>query len=177
MRLFLAIDLPAEIKQNLELQLQPLKKEYPYLTWVEPENFHISLLFLGEVEDKDEIVRRIEENVFDVRPVYLFSLSSSIFIQNKITLYVKFKRDKSLEKLVEKLRQEFNMPESVKFVPHLTVARYKVPSKQQYLLLKKKMENFSPDLEFGADTFTLFESIPSGKRLIYKNLHEFKLER
>jgi|SRR5581483_4817656 len=50
-RLFIAINLPYEIKRQLA-QYQEQFKELP-AKWTEPENLHITLVFLGEVSDEE----------------------------------------------------------------------------------------------------------------------------
>ena len=63
MRTFIAIEVPKEIKNTVEIYVNPLKKEKAKISWVKPENIHITLKFLGEVtEDK---IPEIFEHNFD----------------------------------------------------------------------------------------------------------------
>ena len=50
MRLFIAVDLPIELKKIL-MSLQSKLKEYVYGNFVSEENAHITMKFLGEVDD------------------------------------------------------------------------------------------------------------------------------
>ena len=50
MRLFIAVDIPKELKQKI-IDLQPKLKNYVYGNFVKEENTHITMKFLGEVED------------------------------------------------------------------------------------------------------------------------------
>ena len=64
-RLFVGIDFPAEVKSLLS----QLCTGMPEVRWVEPERFHVTLRFIGAVDDlvASEIVaalRRIEESRF-----------------------------------------------------------------------------------------------------------------
>jgi 2'-5' RNA ligase len=62
-RTFIAVDLdPAVRKRTIALQ-ETLKKTGTEVKWVEPENLHLSLLFLGEVEDREvvEVCRIVSE--------------------------------------------------------------------------------------------------------------------
>ena len=61
MRLFIACPIPEEIKQNIRKVLDTLKESNADIRWVKPENMHITLKFLGEVEE--ERVPRIIERV------------------------------------------------------------------------------------------------------------------
>ena len=62
-----------------------------------------------------------------------------------------------------------------RFIPHLTIAKAKTPSKQQYLHLKKKLLKFPIDLNFPAKRIHLFESILKGPRPEYKKIAAFPL--
>lgn len=52
MRTFLAIDLPATLEKKIKTWMDGLKREFPdgSIRWVESENLHLTLKFLGEVE-------------------------------------------------------------------------------------------------------------------------------
>jgi 2'-5' RNA ligase len=52
MRLFYCCELPEAVQRELERIAQPLRA-LPRVAWVRPENFHITLKFLGEVAPKD----------------------------------------------------------------------------------------------------------------------------
>ena len=64
MRLFLAVSLPPEVQTQLDAQLEQLKKEYPYFSWVPKENYHITFQYLGEVDRLDKIQSSVEEAIF-----------------------------------------------------------------------------------------------------------------
>ena len=57
MRLFVALDLPDEVHQKLRDLIAELKREMPRHTWVNPEGIHVTLKFIGHVDDAkaDEI--------------------------------------------------------------------------------------------------------------------------
>jgi 2'-5' RNA ligase len=49
MRLFVAVDLPAEAKASLDSAAAPIRSLLPSARWVRPGIFHLTLAFLGEV--------------------------------------------------------------------------------------------------------------------------------
>ncbi len=177
MRLFLAIDLPGLAKRQVANQLLRFKREYPYFRWVEAANYHLTLHFFGEVSSADKISRFMNDLVYDTPSFYLYSLGLDLFIKDNIALYLEFKRNKILEKLVRRIKEKsaLGTSSSRKFVSHLTFSRYRIPSKQQYLLIKKKLKNFIPDIEFKVTTITLFESVPGFQKPVYKKIAEFPL--
>lgn len=50
MRLFYCFELPQAVRAELDQIAQPLRRAEARVSWVRPENFHITLKFLGEVE-------------------------------------------------------------------------------------------------------------------------------
>ncbi len=53
LRTFIAIDPGADIRAHLHAVQRKLAKEVPDVKWVEEANLHLTLLFLGEVRDRD----------------------------------------------------------------------------------------------------------------------------
>ncbi len=62
MRLFLALSPPQAALAELESAVAPLRETWPELRWVGPELWHVTLAFLGEVDEgkRDELDRRLE---------------------------------------------------------------------------------------------------------------------
>jgi 2'-5' RNA ligase len=58
MRLFIAVDLPEEVREVLSHGLGPLKRDQPPARWVRPQGIHITLKFLGE--QPAELVERLD---------------------------------------------------------------------------------------------------------------------
>lgn len=177
MRLFLAIDLPEKVKKQLESQLGEIKQIYPDFNWVPWENFHITLHFYGERDDWEKIQEQLKKALFDQESFYLYSTNVNLFINQKIVIYLEFRREKRLEELVDKIKKTLpaGFGREKKFVPHLTLARCRIPSKQQYFVLKKKLSKLDINICFPVTKVTLFESILGGKRPEYKKRGEIYL--
>ena len=174
MRLFLAVNPPDEIKKSIARQLEPLKKEYPNFKWVDEKNYHITLQFFGD-KDPKRLGEQISESVFDVDPFYLYASGADLFMRNTITMHLTFYRSKEMEGIVERVREKFQIHESLKYVPHLTFARYRVPAKQQYLLIKKKIGRLKIDLEFKVAQITLYNSVIESEKSFYETISEIPL--
>ncbi len=174
MRLFLAIDLPEAVKKELDDQLLPLRNKHPGFNWVTSENFHITIHFFGETHKEKEIGERIRDLMYDIPSFQMYSGDLDSFVQHKILLYLNFRRQKTLEELAKRLRDDLSLPEK-KFVPHLTLSRSALSSKQQYFTLRNEMEKLPVDIEFSVKSIYLFQSILSGKTPVYEKVEEFKL--
>ncbi len=53
LRTFIALGLDRTIRDRLVQLQETLARAAPEVKWVEPENLHVTLLFLGEVNDRD----------------------------------------------------------------------------------------------------------------------------
>lgn len=165
MRLFLAIDIPDKEKKRIEEQISRIKNEYPQFDWVPPENYHTTIHFFGEVGNIEKLKKRLEECLFDQESFYLYSYRADLFINHKIVIYLNFRREKRLEQIEKRIRETFQPQKknAERYVPHLTLARCRIPSKQQYFVLKKRVNKLNVDISFKTEGLVLFESI-LGKR-------------
>lgn len=175
MRLFLALDLPKKTKTKLAKQVDRLQKEYPYIKWVSKDNYHITLQFFGDEFRTPYLIRKIQDATYDSNQFHLYSLHADLFLRGKIILYLGFKRSKELETIVQKVRENLRIGATKRFIPHLTLGRYKVPSKQQYLHLKKKLKSLELEIEFKTPKLILFNSIIETPKPIYEKVAEFPL--
>ncbi|PIQ72170.1 RNA 2',3'-cyclic phosphodiesterase [Candidatus Roizmanbacteria bacterium CG11_big_fil_rev_8_21_14_0_20_35_14] len=177
MRLFLAVDLPVKVKKQLDGQLENIKKEYPQFNWVSVENFHVTIHFFGETNKVEQIKKRIKDLLWDQTGFFLYSFAADVFVNHKLVVYLTFRREKRIEKLAERIKSNFraNSVSERKFVPHLTLARGPRSSKQQYFVLKKRLQSLQVDISFAVKRIILFESILDGRRPIYKKVISFKL--
>lgn len=177
MRLFLAIDLPKETKRSIAQQLESFKKEYPYFRWVDEARYHITLHFFGDRDDTKEISKKIRDAVFDIEEFTMYSNGADLFIKNSIILYLNFQRNREIEKLVTQVRDIFTVSTEGRYIPHMTIARYRIPSKQQYLLIKKKVSRLNIDVEFKITQITLLNSVIESEKPLYETIDKIDLEK
>ncbi len=175
MRYFLGIDLPVETKKNITRQLKDFRKDYPYFSYVNEDNYHITLHYLGDDFQEDKVKSAVENVVYDIPAFQLYANTGDIFINYKITMFITFHREKTLDTLVQGIREQLQVTDQKKFVPHLTFARYKLPSKQQYLLVKKRLEQMEFEFHFDVNRIYLYESIETRNQPIYEKKAEFSL--
>jgi 2'-5' RNA ligase len=62
LRSFIAIELPEEVKSALSRLQDKLKESAVDIRWVKPDNIHLTLKFLGDIDDKNigNIVQQLE---------------------------------------------------------------------------------------------------------------------
>ena len=51
MRLFVALEIPSAVRENLAALLKSLRAVSPQTRWVRPENLHVTLKFIGEAPE------------------------------------------------------------------------------------------------------------------------------
>lgn len=181
MRLFIAIDVPEEIKEKAEQVEQEIKALPGSFTFVEKEAMHITLNFIGEVDDSlaENAKRALDTIGFAPFEVSLRGLSyfSPNFIR---VVYIAIKKGTNelsrLFSLIGDALENEGVPyeraEEGRFTPHFTVARIKyIKEKRPLLELIAK----HADEDFGSFTVKgvlLKKSVLTENGPIYTNLHE-----
>ncbi len=131
-RIFIAINLPENIKQKLNLYQERLE-EIP-AKWTKKENLHITLVFLGNVAEAEipEICKIVERVVQKNSPFFLILKSILYGPPKKPPRMVWVKGEESLElgqlqKDLEKalIEQTSFQKENKGYAPHITLARIK----------------------------------------------------
>jgi len=127
MRLFVALSLP----DALRARLQGLAAGLPGARWVAPENLHLTLRFIGEVdrqeaEDSDAALAAIRCDSFSLTLAGLGEFGDGRRLRS---LWIGAERNEALERLQAKVEQALRRaglpPEKRKFKPHVTLARFK----------------------------------------------------
>ncbi|MCX5680153.1 MAG: RNA 2',3'-cyclic phosphodiesterase, partial [Candidatus Omnitrophica bacterium] len=136
MRAFIAIELSEEIKTVLHQVQSHLKYSGADVKWVEKENIHLTLKFLGEIsEDK---LKRIEEILDEIgklfKPFELTLKDVGAFpkIESPRVIWAGLdKGAKESTEIVRRLDKELSdigfEPETRPFAAHLTIGRVRSP--------------------------------------------------
>lgn len=157
-RIFTGLEIPADVGKILALSRGGL----PGARWIDPENYHLTLRFIGDVDasiahEIESLLYRVQRRPFDLR---LDGLSS--FGGNKPrALVATVASSPSLLELQaehERLMQRVGLePEGRKYTPHVTLARLRDTSSRQvadYLAAR----GYFPPLHFHVERFVLYSS-------------------
>lgn len=130
MRLFIAIDFNKEVKDNLENIIMELKKSSIQGNFVDCNNLHVTLSFLGELESDQLVQKAMDEAVKKT------NLEEFIIVINGLgkfkgregnILWAGIEQNKKLYHLQKCLTQELKTSgfhvEDREYKPHLTLAR------------------------------------------------------
>ncbi|MBI3989540.1 MAG: RNA 2',3'-cyclic phosphodiesterase [candidate division NC10 bacterium] len=183
MRLFVAANLTGTIKEALAEVQRALRSKGGGVSWVKPENLHITLKFLGEVEERMlKAVRGvIASSVAAVGPVLLSFADLGTFphLRSPRVIWVGVREGaEGLSLLQANLEQGFKgigFPrENRSFTAHLTLGRVRSPKGLQPLveevkawqrdalgeMVLKQVDLMRSQLHPGGSIYTILESFP-----------------
>lgn len=128
MRLFIAVTPPGEVVEALRTATAGLRELAPDLRWTRPEQWHLTLVFLGEVGDDvtRELARRLSRAAARHRPLALALGGGGRFGHRVLWTGVQGDRD-GLRRLADSAgaaARRSRLPvEHRPYRPHLTLAR------------------------------------------------------
>lgn len=170
MRLFIAIEMPEEIKGILRgCQKQIDGKIKPV------EVFHLTLKFLGEVPENkvEEITRQLNSVKFKRFATSLSKLG--VFPNEKLVrvLWVDVDPKGCVIELQKSIEQVLDFPKDKRFYPHMTIARTNfIPDTKEFVERIKKIK--LEKKQFEVDEFKLIKSTLTAKGPIYNDVCVFK---
>ncbi len=176
MRLFVAVPLPAIVRDRLAM----LRFGLPGARWSEPQNMHVTLRFIGEVdramaEDIAGALHDIEAPAFELAFNELGHFARGRDVH---TVWAGLQRSDALTYLHDKIESAVvrlgHAPEPRKFKPHVTIARLKnTPLSRIGTWLESYGALSTP--AFDIDRFTLFESFKKTQGPHYEALVDYPL--
>jgi 2'-5' RNA ligase len=183
MRTFIAVELPQEVKRKIEEVQAPLKKTDTYVSWVKPGNVHITLKFLGEVnEERIEDVFKGTENALKESKGFNLSLKDLGCFPNlrrPRVVWVGVDKGKDelsqMQKQIEEELFKFKFPkEQRSFSAHLTIGRVKSPRNIEELTGLIENTKFQTE-EVRIDEVVVMKSQLHPQGAIYTPLKKIKL--
>ena len=142
MRLFVALGISSEVRENLAALIQELRKMEPgnRTRWVKPENLHITLKFIGEVPaETGDAIRATLSEVRSSQPLELRFHGLGFFPGEKRprVLWAGMEASSNLAPLAAEIEARLDLlgiaPEKRQFSPHLTLARFEPPGISEQL--------------------------------------------
>jgi 2'-5' RNA ligase len=188
-RVFTAIQFPAENKQNVEQAIAPLVRQVGDRTvrWVDPKIYHLTLKFLGNVDPTklDDISSEIEAVTAKLEPLEVMVGHFGVFPNQRrprvlwIGLNEKSGGLESIKSSLELGLEALGFDiEKRKFHPHITVGRVRRgASRDELEQLNSSLEKFSVG-ELGTvvvDQIELVKSDLTPNGPIYTTLKNFHL--
>ncbi len=157
-RLFTALEIPRDAALSLSL----LRGGLPGARWIDVENYHITLRFIGDVEGHvaDEVANALDRVR---RPEFMLNLSGVHAFGSKKphSIYAGVSPSPDLNALqaeIERICQRLHIPaDPRKFTPHVTLARLRNPRIEDVVHYLSGRGNFAT-LPFKVGRFVLMSS-------------------
>ncbi len=183
-RAFIAVDLPdALIEEVASLQTE-LKRTGADVKWVEARNLHLTLKFLGDIEET--LVPTLEEALTGLvhpRTPFMFHLEDlGAFprVSHPRVVWVGIKNGQedlmALASSVESALSRLGIPKEERpFSPHLTIGRVRSSDRLTPLVQKLQSASFKGKVPAPVDHLTLYQSALSPQGPTYTPLAQFPL--
>ncbi len=152
MRLFIAINFPANVKDEISALIDNLRISFPQIRWSKEENLHLTVKFLGNIKSKDEnLAGKIKDSLQEIsQKTEILKIDFSeigFFDREQLIVWLGIRAGQSLLKLAEKIdgkMAKLGFPlEKRSYFPHVTLGRGKhlssrVKQEIKNNLIKKK---------------------------------------
>ena len=167
-RIFVSVALPKAVKAYLK-NLQ--QTEVRWIRWMKPENLHITLNFLGYLQEPE--IAEVKEILVATVPGFApFRLRLSALRPERDMLWLSPEESRPLLELHEELKNRFaevrlGKRERREYHPHILLARSATGRKMTW-----QPQNFEPQ-EFQAESVGLYESELRPKGAIHTLLQSF----
>jgi 2'-5' RNA ligase len=151
-----------EVPENVAMTLSMLRGGLPGARWIDPENYHLTLRFVGDVDDQTarevaSLLGRVRRGPFELR----FDALSSFGGRRPRAVIATLAQTPALMELQaehERLMQRVGLePEGRKYTPHVTLARLRESSSRQVADYLATRALIAP-LPFAVSRFVLFSS-------------------
>ncbi|HEX2068901.1 MAG TPA: RNA 2',3'-cyclic phosphodiesterase [Actinomycetota bacterium] len=182
LRLFVAVDIPEDVKSRLGASLQPFRERVPGARWTSTEGWHVTLKFLGSTWP------RLVESVRNAVRSAAAGQSSFESALSEIGAFPSAKRARvlwaglanpqgrfgTLVATLDDLLREHFVPEKRVFTPHLTVARLN-PMANLLDAAPDLFETSVASRPFAVDCLVLYRSHLSPRGARYEAVDRFPL--
>jgi 2'-5' RNA ligase len=157
-RLFTGLEIPSGVAQSLST----LRGGLPGARWIDPENYHMTLRFIGDVDDITahevaSLLGRVRRQPFELRVEDLRSFGGRkprAVVAALGPAHAVMELQAEHERLMQRVGLE---PDGRKYTPHVTLARLRESSSRQvadYLALRAPFRS----APFKVSRFVLFSS-------------------
>ena len=177
LRLFAGIEFPPELRLRLSLLCTGVSGA----KWVDAGNLHLTLRFIGEIDeglaaDVDEALARLEARRFTLQLA-----GTGVFGGNRPhALWIGVERTPGLLQLRDKIEQALIRvglePEGRRYAPHVTLARLRDPVLDQLGAFLAAHAQFRAE-PLPVEHFSLIASFPTKAGSVYEDQADYPLSR
>lgn len=151
------IDLSKEVKSQIEKESSTVFDSHPEYLWYDASEYALTLYSWPTVEPDlvDKLSDKLSELLFEQERFALFGFKYVVKIGSRIDVQLEFQEDRRYRALVDSITNFFSPEVKANHVPSIPLARYKIPSKQQYSHLKNQLAKIKSEVELTVDGVSL----------------------
>ena len=172
LRLFVGIALPPETKLRLSL----IAAGVPGARWVDPGNYHVTLRFIGDVDEG--MAADIDAALAQIRAARFDLVLSGVGQFGDRMLWAGVEKSPALLHLRDKVESALVRlglaPETRRYAPHVTLARLKNASETRLQAYFQEHALFRGE-PFAVDRFSLIASYLTKSGAIYEDQADYAL--
>jgi len=188
MKTFIALPIDNKVTKLIKNKVDMLKNQTwsNHINWYIPDNFHITLQFLGGKLDDKKVLHVLSsmdfwlDSTFDKFNVKIESIQLFPDNEQPHTIVASIEKNKKLEYLVEqitKCTKSIGLEKAkLTFKPHISLGRIKCQSMIKDIEIPNFLKNFNT-ISLTVNKITLFESIQTHQAPIYKELKSIYLTK
>jgi 2'-5' RNA ligase len=184
MRAFVAIPIDERLRDGMVAVQEALRRAAADVRWVERENLHVSLKFLGEIDETQHalLAERLRGEATRFPPLELEFAGVGRFPSGGAprVLWIGCRRDVSklagLADAVERAAADADVPrENRPYAAHVTIGRVRSPANKQRLLAALEARRDDVIGRQRVEAFALYRSTLTPEGPIYEALERFPL--
>ncbi len=183
MRAFIAIPIPVNVSSQIELYQRELACATGSVKWVESNNYHLTLKFLGEINDQmlAAIIADMQEIALNINS-YDVSFNKLGYFPNGDRIRVIWlgvnegsAETVRLSQMIAHKMCEYGYPQEKNSSIHLTLGRVRqgLTVEREFFQAIKQIDSGLKKLRFRAEGFQLIKSTLTSKGPIYTVLRQF----
>ncbi|MCA6212745.1 RNA 2',3'-cyclic phosphodiesterase [Thermococcus bergensis] len=184
MRAFIAIDVNDKVRQKLVGAQEKIEKtKSAKIKYVEPENLHLTLKFLGEITEEqaedikkllEQIAKKHRKHIVRVKGIGVFPSYNYVRV-----IWAGLENDEEIKRMAKEIDDalfKLGFKREKDFVSHITIGRVKfVKDKVELMLALKELANEDFG-EFEVNAIELKKSTLTPKGPIYETIARFELQ-
>jgi RNA 2',3'-cyclic 3'-phosphodiesterase len=183
-RLFIAVNLPLSVREQLVQATTPLRAAAPELSWIDAERLHLTLKFIGDADEGavDPLVRALDDLATRHRPFALDLKGVGAFpnFRRARVVWMGIEDQPRLELLQHDVEEHCATlgyeVEGRPFRPHLTLARVRATVPERTLReLARSARRVDHHTEVDVTSIDLMQSTLGARGSRYDMLHEAPL--